>query len=130
MEVNIDEKIKAIFLLAFLPKSYETLVTTLLVRKQTLTMDEVSTTFSEIDKIKETSSSSQAECLIVKEDNKVKIRRSRSELHETNSGQNDRSKSCPMKDVECYCCHKKRHVRRFSNESKKDLETRKNQKPT
>ena len=44
VEVKIDEKAKAIILLASLPKSYETLVTILLLGKTTLTADKVSIT--------------------------------------------------------------------------------------
>ncbi|KAL5563946.1 hypothetical protein UlMin_033693 [Ulmus minor] len=52
-EIEIDEEDQAIILLASLLKSYETLVTTLLVGKQTLTVDEVTTALLETEKIKQ-----------------------------------------------------------------------------
>ena len=108
VEIEIDEEYQAIILLASLLKSYETLVTTLLVGKQTLMVDEVTTALLETEKIKQPSSSSLAESHIVKEDNKTKSRRGRSKSRGRN-GQNDRSKSCPKKDVECHYCHKRGH---------------------
>ena len=52
VEVQIDDEYKAIILLASLPKLYETLVTTLLVGKTMLTVDEVSTAFLETTNMK------------------------------------------------------------------------------
>ena len=52
VEVKIDEEDQTIILLKPLPKSYKTVVTTLLVRMITLTVDEVSTTLLEIENIK------------------------------------------------------------------------------
>ena len=54
VEVKIDEEDKAIILLASLSKSYETLVTTLLVGKSMLTVDEVATTLLETANMKQT----------------------------------------------------------------------------
>lgn len=67
VEIEIDEEDQAIILLASLPKSYETLVTTLLVGKQTLTVDEVTTAILETEKIKQPNSSSEAESLAMKD---------------------------------------------------------------
>ena len=53
VEVKIDEEDKAVILLASLSKSYETLVTTLLVGKTTLTVDEVSTALLETENMKQ-----------------------------------------------------------------------------
>ena len=69
VEVKIDEEDKAVILLASLPKSYETFVTTLLVRKTTLTVDEVSIVLLETANMKQPSSSSHTEqVLVVKSD--------------------------------------------------------------
>ena len=112
-------------MLASLPKSYETLVTMLLIWKQTLTVDEVTTTLLETDKIKQPSNFSPAESFVVKEDDKAKSRHGRSKSRGRNE-QNDRSKSHSKKDVECHYCRKKGHIRRFFHELKRDSEERKN----
>ena len=101
------------------------MVTTLLIGKQNLTVDEMRTALLETKKIKQPSNSSPAESLAIKEDNNAKSRRRRSESRGRNS-QNDHSKSRPRKDVECQYCYKKGHIRRFYNELKSDLEERKN----
>ena len=56
LEVNIEDKDQAIILLSSLPKSYETLVTMLLVGKTTMTVDEVSMALLETENMKEPSS--------------------------------------------------------------------------
>ena len=61
VDIKIDKKDKAVILLASVPKSYETLVTTLLVGKTMLTVDEVSTALLEIANMKQPSSSSHSE---------------------------------------------------------------------
>ena len=78
-EVKIDEEDKAVILLAFLPKSYETFVTMLLVGKTTLTVDKVSTALLDTTIMKQPSSSPHTEqVLVVKSDKsrgRSKIRR-------------------------------------------------------
>ena len=56
IEVKIDEEDQIIILLAFLSKLYETVVTTLLVGKIMLTVDEVLIAFLEIENFKQPSS--------------------------------------------------------------------------
>ena len=56
VEVKIDKKDQVIILFASLPKSYETVVTMLLVGKTTLIVDKVSTTLLEIENVKKSSS--------------------------------------------------------------------------
>ena len=73
-------------------------MTTLIVGKQTLTMNEVKTALLETEKIKQPSSFSQDESLVEKKDNKEKSRRGRSKYCGRND-QNDRSKSRPRKYV-------------------------------
>ena len=60
LEVKIEDEGQAIILLSSLPKSYKTLVTTLLVGKTMLTVDEVSMALLEIENIKELSNLSHA----------------------------------------------------------------------
>ena len=54
--VKIDEEDQAIILLTSLPKSYETMMTTFLVEKTILIVDEVSTALLETKNIKQPSS--------------------------------------------------------------------------
>lgn len=69
VEVNIDKEDRAIILLAFLSKSYESLVTTLLVGKTTLTMDEVSNALLETANMKKPCRSSHTDqALVMKSD--------------------------------------------------------------
>ena len=56
LEVKIKDEDQAIILLSSLSKSYETLVTTLLVGKTMLTVDEVSTALLETENMKQSSS--------------------------------------------------------------------------
>ena len=56
LEVKIEDEDQAIILLSSRPKSYEKLVTTLLVGKTTLTVDEVSMALLETKNMKEPSS--------------------------------------------------------------------------
>ena len=56
VEVKIDKEDQVIILFASLPKSYETVVTMLLVGKTTLIVDKVSTTLLEIENVKKSSS--------------------------------------------------------------------------
>ena len=55
LEVKIEDEDQAIILLSSRPKSYEKLVTTLLVGKTTLTVDGVSTALLETENMKQPS---------------------------------------------------------------------------
>ncbi|KAK2978569.1 hypothetical protein RJ640_006688 [Escallonia rubra] len=61
IDVKINEEDQAILLLSSLPKSYETLKTTLLIRKETLLVDDVVSALMDFSRVNGTSSSSQSE---------------------------------------------------------------------
>ena len=106
LEVKIEDEDQAFILLSFLPKSYETLVTTLLVRKMTLTIDEVLTALLKTENMKEPSSLSHgSDCVfIVKSDSDYKRSKSRMRYYDK---KDNRSQLHSWNDVECYCYLKK-----------------------
>ena len=70
VEIKIEEEDQAFILLASLLKFYETIVTTLLVGKETLTVDEVSTALLKTHKFKKLENKSKVDVLVVKSDSK------------------------------------------------------------
>ena len=66
LEVKIEAEDQAIIMLSSLPRSYEALVTLLLVGKMTLTVDGVSTAFLEMENMKGPRSSCSDQVLAVK----------------------------------------------------------------
>jgi len=114
-------------LLTSLPKSYETLVTTLLVEKMTLNVDEVLTTLLETANMKKPSSTFHTEQVLVEQ---LDSNRERSKsLRRYYDKRDDRSKSRPIKDIECYYWHKKWHIKRNCEELTKYHEEKRKQEP-
>ncbi|KAK2977168.1 hypothetical protein RJ640_026679 [Escallonia rubra] len=66
IDVKLEEEDQAIFLLSSLPKSYETLKTTLLVGKETLLVDDTLSALMDSSRVNGMSSSSQGEGLVVR----------------------------------------------------------------
>ncbi|KAK2975621.1 hypothetical protein RJ640_021066 [Escallonia rubra] len=64
IDVKLKEEDQAILLLFLLPKSYETLKTTLLIKKEILLVDDVMLAFMDSSRVNGTSSSNQGECLV------------------------------------------------------------------
>jgi hypothetical protein len=125
VDVKIEDEDKAIMLLSSLPKSYETLVTTLLVGKSTLTVNEVSTALLETANMKKPSGNVNGDQVLLTTSGN---RYGRGESRGRNYGQRDRSQSRPRRDVECYYCHKKGHVRRDCEELTKHLDSKRKSK--
>ncbi|KAK2979775.1 hypothetical protein RJ640_016307 [Escallonia rubra] len=71
VEVKIDEEDLVIILLSSLPLAYETLRTTLLIGKDTLTVDEVMTTLLETNSLKDLGSGSHSGGLVARANPKI-----------------------------------------------------------
>ena len=120
VNVRINEENKVVILLASLTKSYETLITTLLVGKITLTVDEVSTVLLETADMKQPCSLSHTEqVLMVKSDASKGRSKTWGRYYER---RDDRSQSSSWKDVECFYCNEKGHIRRNCEELIRHLE--------
>ncbi|KAK2970568.1 hypothetical protein RJ640_020570 [Escallonia rubra] len=122
IDVKLEEEDQAILLLSSLPKSYETLKTTLLIGKETLLVDDVMSALMDSSRVNGTSSSSQGEGLVVRYENKNGHGRGRGRSKSRNSGHgNDRSKSRGKQDkssIECWYCKEIGHIARRCPERK------------
>lgn len=124
IKVKIEEE-RAIILLVSLPKSFEKLLTALLVGKMTLIVNEVLTTLLETENIKHPSSSSYIDqTLIIRLESNHGKSKSRGRYDDRSDNY---SQSRFWKDVECYYSHKKGHVKRNCEELTKHLEAMRNQ---
>ena len=124
--VNYEDEDKALLLLASHPTSFDYLVTTLMYRKETIVLEEVTSALLSHIKMKQDGDGSQANGLIVKSESSD---RGRSRSRERNSNRNIlQSKSRARKDVECFYYHKKGHYKNQCKELKKHLEEKKNGK--
>ncbi|KAK2981289.1 hypothetical protein RJ640_006990 [Escallonia rubra] len=70
IDVKLNKEDQTILLLSSLPKSYETLKTTLFIEKETLLVDDVISALMDSSRVNGMSSSSQGEGLVVKFENK------------------------------------------------------------
>ncbi|KAK2968089.1 hypothetical protein RJ640_028922 [Escallonia rubra] len=70
IDVKLEEEDQAILLLSLLPKSCETLKTTLLIGNETLLVDNVMSALMDLSSVNGTSSRSQGEGLVVRSENK------------------------------------------------------------
>ncbi|KAK4590943.1 hypothetical protein RGQ29_021227 [Quercus rubra] len=124
--VNYEDEDKALLLLASLPTSFDYLVTTLMYRKETIILQEVTSALLSHIKMKQDGDGSQADGLIVKSESS---NRGRSRSKGRNSNKNrSQSKSRAKKDVECFYCHKKGHYKNQYKELKEHLEEKRNGK--
>ncbi|KAK2981680.1 hypothetical protein RJ640_010450 [Escallonia rubra] len=121
VDVKLEEEDQAILLLSSLPKSYETLKTTLLIGKKTLRVDDVMS-LMDSSRVNSTSSSSQGEGLVVRFENKNGHGRGKCRSRSRNSGHGkDRSKSRGKQDkstIEYWYCKKIGHIARKCPERK------------
>ncbi|KAK2992358.1 hypothetical protein RJ640_009869 [Escallonia rubra] len=122
LDVKLEKEDQAILLLSSLPKSYETLKTTLLIGKETLLVDDVMSALMDSSRVNGTSSSSQGEGLVLRSENKNGHGRGRGRSRSRNPGHgNDRSKSRGKQDksnIECWYCKEIGHIARKCPERK------------
>ncbi|KAK2983908.1 hypothetical protein RJ640_020204 [Escallonia rubra] len=132
VEVKIDEEDLAIILLSSLPSAYETLRTTLLVGKDTLTVDEVTTTLLETNSLKDSGGCSHANGLVARADPKTDSRRNKNWQRGKRNGKDKvRSQSRARDGVICHYCKVKGHYKNQCQEMRKDLkELQVKKKPT
>ncbi|KAK2972606.1 hypothetical protein RJ640_029225 [Escallonia rubra] len=123
IDVKLEEEDLEIMLLSSLPKSSETLKTTLLIGKETLLVDDVMSALMDSSRVNGTSSSSQGEGLVVRSENKNGHGRGRGRSRSRNPGHGkDRSKSRGKQDkssIECWYCKEIDHIARKCPERKK-----------
>ncbi|KAG5530087.1 hypothetical protein RHGRI_030448 [Rhododendron griersonianum] len=107
IDAKIEEEDKALLLLTSLPASYDTLVTTLLYGKVTVSLEQVqSALVSHFTQKKSSSEGRENSALAVQSEN-------RGRTSDGKSGGNNRSgSSCRGKGVQCYSCKEFGHVKR------------------
>ncbi|KAK2982865.1 hypothetical protein RJ640_025051 [Escallonia rubra] len=122
IDVKLEEEDQAIWLLSSLPKSYETLKTTLFIRKETLLVDDVMSALMDSNRVNGTSSSNQGKGLVVRSENKNGHGRGRGRSRSRNSRHvKDKSKSRGKQDkssIECWYCKEIGHIARKCSERK------------
>lgn len=118
--MNYEDEDKALLLLASLPTSFDHLVTTLMYKKETRVLEEVTSALLSHIKMKQDGDGSQADRFTVKSKSSNRGRsRSRGRNYHRNRSQ---CKSHAKKDVECFYCHKKGHYKNQCKELKEHLE--------
>ncbi|KAK2965970.1 hypothetical protein RJ640_018325 [Escallonia rubra] len=122
IDVKLEEEDQAILLLSSLPKSYETLKTTLLIGKETLLVDDVMSALMDSSRVNGTRSSNQGDGLVVRSENQNGHGRGRGRSRSRNSGHGkDRSKSRGKQNkssIECWYCKEIGHIARKCPERK------------
>ncbi|KAK2981287.1 hypothetical protein RJ640_006988 [Escallonia rubra] len=120
--VKLEEEDSVILLLSSLPKSYETLKTTLLIGNVTLPVDDVMSALMDSSRVNCTSSSTQGKCVVVRSENKNGHQRGSGRSRSRNSGHgNDKSKSHGKQEkssIECWYCEEIGHIARKCPERK------------
>ncbi|KAK2976048.1 hypothetical protein RJ640_024776 [Escallonia rubra] len=106
IDVKLEEEDHAILLLSSLPKSYETLKTTLLIGKEKLHVDDVMSALMDSSRVNGTSSSSHGEGLVVRFENKNVHGRGKVRSRNRNSGHGNDRKCPKRKDKK----NEKKHV--------------------
>ena len=125
MKITFDDELQALLLLSSLPESWETLVVTLSnsAPDGVVTMGQVTSLLNEETRRK-SSGSSHSEELVMENQGRGK---SKSRAPHNRDKSRGRSSSISKKDVECYCCHKKGHMKRECKKLKfKELNKEKN----
>ena len=111
MKITFDDELQALLLLSSLPKSWETLVVT--VSNSTLdgvvTMSQVTSSLLNEETRRKSSGSSHSEALVMENRGRG---RSKSKAPHNRDKSRGRSSSISKKDVECYYCPKKGHMKR------------------
>jgi hypothetical protein len=116
--VKFEDEDKALMLLNSLPTSstYENLVTTLTWGKETLELEDVTRALLAFHQRKKNiDENSQREWLVVKDN----YERGRSNNNGDSKGKNSWSKSKRRKDINCFTCEKKGHIKRDCPDWKK-----------
>ena len=116
--MKFKDEDKTLMLLNSLPASftYENLVTTLMLRKETLDLEEITSVRLGFNQRKKANDeSSQGEGLVAKSNQERGINKFRSE----SSNNKSRSKSRKRNDIQCYKCGKMGHMKRDCPEKKK-----------
>ncbi|KAK2989934.1 hypothetical protein RJ640_013858 [Escallonia rubra] len=117
IDVKLEEEDQAILLLSSLPKSYQTLKTTLLIGKETLLVDDVMSALMDSSRVNGNSSNSKGEGLVVRSENKNGHGRGRGRSRSRNPGHGkDMSKSHGKQDksnIECWYCKEIGHISDF-----------------
>ncbi|GFY85485.1 hypothetical protein Acr_04g0002230 [Actinidia rufa] len=109
IDVKFDEEDRALMLLTFLPSSYEHLVTTLIWGKETLEIEEVTTALLAYNQRKQNiAESSQGEGLVVNGNQD----RGQSKGRGQSVTKNSRSQSRNRKNIKCFKCHEKGHMKK------------------
>ncbi|RVW67999.1 Retrovirus-related Pol polyprotein from transposon TNT 1-94 [Vitis vinifera] len=119
IDVKFEDEDKALMLLNSFPASsmYENLVTTLMWRKETLDLEEITCILLGINQMKKANyESSQGEGLVAKSNQERERNKFQSEL----SNNKSRSKSRKRKDIQYYKCGKKGHMKRDCPDKKKE----------
>ena len=117
--MKVDDEDRALLLLSSLPHSYENLVTTLLVGKETLNEDDVIAVLLENEKFKKPSVQTEGAAFVAKSDCGRSVARGNNYGRESS-----RSRSRPRadyKDKECYYCHEMGHIRFNCKKLEEDL---------
>ncbi|RVW14266.1 Retrovirus-related Pol polyprotein from transposon TNT 1-94 [Vitis vinifera] len=111
MKITFDDELQALLLLSSLPESWETLVVT--VSNSTpdgvVTMSQVTSSLLNEETRRKSSGSSHSEALVIENRGRG---RSKSKASHNRDKSRGRSSSISKKDVECYYCHKKGHMKR------------------
>jgi hypothetical protein len=119
VDVKFKDEDNALMLLNSLPTSstYENLVTTLTLGKETLELEDVTRAMLAFHQRKKNiDENSQGEWLVIKGNQECRRSNNRGDL----KGKNSRSKSRRRKDIICYKCEKKWHIKRDCSDWKKN----------
>ena len=134
MKITFDDELQALLLLSSLPESWETLVVTVsnFAPDGVVTMSQVTNSLLNEETRRKSSGSSHSEALLMENRG---IGRSKSRVSHNHDKSRGRSSSISKKDVECYYCHKKGHMKRECRklkfkEQNKEKNSEKNQNDT